>query len=60
LLIGHEGLAGKDEAEDDKNDIKIADCEDFFFVNYADRGAVSPYSANFIVNIATAETANTY
>jgi hypothetical protein len=68
LLIGREDLEGgeigddeieDDEIEDDEEDIGTADCEKFF-LNYADRCAVSLYSANLIINKAAIETANTY
>jgi hypothetical protein len=59
LLDGREGL-GDDEIEGGENGVRIIDYEDFFFINYADRGAVSPYSVNFVVDIATAEIASTY
>jgi hypothetical protein len=59
-LVGLEDLALKNKKGNDKNDIGIADCENFFFVNYTVRGAVSPYSANLVIDIATVETANTY
>jgi hypothetical protein len=63
LLVGRKGLKGgeieDDEIEDNKEDIEIADCKEFFF-NYADRCAVSIYSANLIINKAAIEIANTY
>jgi hypothetical protein len=34
LLIGREDLV-----ESDENDVEIADCADFFFINHIDRGA---------------------
>jgi hypothetical protein len=57
-------LDGRDlennEIEDNENGIEIADSENFFLINYVGRGAVSLYSANFVVDIAIAETASTY
>jgi hypothetical protein len=53
LLVGREGLEGgeigDDKIRDDKENIGIADCEKFF-LNYANRCAVSLYSANLIVD----------
>jgi hypothetical protein len=51
---------GNDEIRSGENDVGIVNCENFFFINYADRGAVSLYFVNFMVNIITAETANIY
>jgi hypothetical protein len=63
LLVGRENLEnGKiknNEIEDDKDGIGTADCEKFFF-NYINCCAVSLYSANLIINKATAEIINTY
>jgi hypothetical protein len=63
LLIGREGLGDGEiedsEIGDSEDDIGIADCENFF-LNYADRCAVSLHSANLIINKITVETANTY
>jgi hypothetical protein len=62
LLVGRESLGGKirdDEIKDDEKDIRIVDCEKFFF-NYIDRCAISVYSANLIVDKAAIEIANTY
>jgi hypothetical protein len=58
LLIGRENLE-KDEIENNKNGVEIADCEEFF-LNYTNRWAVSLHSANLIVDRATIETANIY
>jgi hypothetical protein len=55
LLVGREDLVGNNE-----DDVEIADYENFFFVNYTGRGAVSPHSINFVIDIATAETASMY
>jgi hypothetical protein len=59
LLVGREGLENG-EIKNDEDGIEIANCENFFFINYIDPDAVSPHSANFVINITTAETANTY
>jgi hypothetical protein len=68
LLVGREDLGngeiGNGEIEDDKigeseKDIGIVNYEKFF-LNYADRCAVSIYFANLIINKAAIETANTY
>jgi hypothetical protein len=62
LLVGRESLGGKirdDEIKDDEKDIRIVDCEKFFF-NYIDRCAISVYSANLIVDKAAIEIASTY
>jgi hypothetical protein len=62
-LVGREGLVRDGETEDGEDGIRaadIADCENFFLVNYIDPGAISPHSTNFVIDIATAETANTY
>jgi hypothetical protein len=67
-LVGREGLGSGEienseiedgEIGDDENGVETVDCENFFF-NYADRCAISLYSANLIINKATIETANTY
>jgi hypothetical protein len=63
LLIGRENLEDgeieNNEIGDDKDDIGIADCEEFFF-NYINCCAVSLYFANLIIDKATVEIANTY
>jgi hypothetical protein len=58
LLVGREGLEGG-EIENDEDGVGIADCEKFF-LNYADRCAISLHSANLIINRVTVETVNTY
>jgi hypothetical protein len=68
LLVGRE-ILGNGKIKNDKikdseiknnvKDIKIADCEEFF-LNYADRCAVSVHSTNLIINKAAIEIANTY
>jgi hypothetical protein len=58
LLVGRENLEGG-KIGNNKDGIEIANCEKFFF-NYADRCAVSLYSANLIIDKATIEIANTY
>jgi hypothetical protein len=63
LLVGRENLEsdeiGNDEIKDDKENIGIINCEKFF-LNYADRCAVSIYFANLIIDKAAIEIANTY
>jgi hypothetical protein len=59
LLDGRENLKD-DEIGDDEDGIEIADCEDFFLINYTNRGAVSPYFANLVIDIAIVKTASTY
>jgi hypothetical protein len=63
LLVGRENLENSKikngEIEKGEEDIETADCEKFF-LNYADRCAISLHSANLIINKATIETANTY
>jgi hypothetical protein len=68
LLVGREDLENDkiengeiedDKIGDDEEDIKIADCEEFF-LNHIDRCAISIYSGNLIINKAATETANTY
>jgi hypothetical protein len=62
LLVGREDLENKigdDKIEDNKEDVRIADCEEFLF-NHTDRCAVSVYFANLIINRAAIEIANTY
>jgi hypothetical protein len=59
LLDGREDLKN-DKIGNGENDIKIANYENFFFINYIDRGTISPHSINFIINIAIIETASTY
>jgi hypothetical protein len=73
LLIGRENLKSDEiksgeikngkikngEIRDDKEDIRIVNCEKFFF-NYINRCAVSIYSANLIINKIAIEIANTY
>jgi hypothetical protein len=54
LLVGREGFVGGDEIGGDKDNIEIADYENFFFINYIDRGTVSSHSVNFVINIITA------
>ena len=58
MLVGREDLEDG-EIGDNKEDIKIADCEEFPF-NYIGRCAVSIYSANLIIDKAAIEIANTY
>jgi hypothetical protein len=45
--------------ESDENDVGTADCEKFF-INHADRCAVSLHSANLIIVIAAVKTASIY
>jgi hypothetical protein len=68
LLVGRENLGSgeigdgeieDDEIEEDKEGVEIADCEEFF-LNHADRCAVSIHSANLIINKAAIEIASTY
>jgi hypothetical protein len=63
LLIGREDLGGgeikNNEIGENENDVETADYKKFF-LNYTDRCAVSPYSANLIINKAATEIANTY
>jgi hypothetical protein len=58
LLVDREDLVGDGEAENGENGIGIADCENFFLINYIDHGAISPHFINFVMDIAAAETAN--
>jgi hypothetical protein len=58
-LVGRENLESG-EIEDGENGIEIADCENFFLINYADRCAISLYPANLATDITIAETASTY
>jgi hypothetical protein len=60
FLINHISRGAEDFAENSENNVEIADCEDFFFANYTNRCAVSLYSANLIIIIATVKTANIY
>jgi hypothetical protein len=55
VLVGRVGLVRSGE-----NDIEIADWENFFFINYINRGAISSHSVNFVINIIIAEITNTY
>jgi hypothetical protein len=59
LLDGREGLEN-DKIEDNEDDIEIANGENFFLINYADRGAISPYFAKFVIDITITEIASTY
>jgi hypothetical protein len=63
LLIGREGLGSGEiedgEIKDDEENVGIVECEKFF-LNYADRCAVSLYFANLIIDRAAIEIANTY
>jgi hypothetical protein len=52
-------LDGRENLENNENDIEIADYENFFLINYIDRGAISLHSANFIVDRVTIEIAST-
>jgi hypothetical protein len=56
---GAEDFAGNGEIENSENDIGIADYEEFF-LNYADRCAVSLHSANLVIVIAAAKIASIY
>jgi hypothetical protein len=60
LLVGRENLVGRNEVGDSEDGVGIADCENFFLISYIDRGTVSSHSANFVIDIVTAETASTY
>jgi hypothetical protein len=68
LLIGREDLEDGEiknnkieggEIKNDKKDIETANYKKFF-LNYADRCAVSIYFANLIIDRAAIEIANTY
>jgi hypothetical protein len=50
----------EDFVRDGENNIKTADYVGSFLVNHINRGAVSPHSANLVIAIDTAKTANIY
>jgi hypothetical protein len=60
FLINYISRCAEDFVEDGKNGIEIVDCVKSFLVNYIDRGAVSPYSVNFVIIITAVKTANIY
>jgi hypothetical protein len=59
FFINYISRGAEDFAGNGEDDVGIVDCEEFF-INYADRCAVSLYSANLIIVIAAVKTANIY
>jgi hypothetical protein len=59
MLDGREDLENN-KIKDNKDKIRIAEYENFFFINNINRGAISPHSTNFVINIITAKIVNTY
>jgi hypothetical protein len=56
---GAEGFAEDGEIGDDKDGVGTANCENFF-INHANRCAVSLYSANLVIVIAAVKIASIY
>jgi hypothetical protein len=60
FFANHIDCDAEDFAGNSENDIEIIDYVRFFFVSYTNRGAISPYSTNFVIIIAAIKIANIY